>query len=89
MSSQQSSTIFGDQPPTKNPDKYSPAIQDDAQALKRETKDFVLENVERARARNQRAKELENDPTLSGIERERREAKLKNSESEFLRFLRR
>ncbi|KAM3415188.1 hypothetical protein BST61_g10308 [Cercospora zeina] len=88
-SSQQASSIYDDEPPTKNPGKYSSAVKEEAKALKRKTRDWFLENVNRVRARNQRANDLESAPTLSDMWREHERRKLRILETGFLRHLRR
>lgn len=50
----QQASIFDDEPATKNPDKYSSAITERVKVQKLLTQEFFKENVERARARNER-----------------------------------
>lgn len=50
----QQPSIYDDEPPTKNPDKYSSAITERVKVQKLLTQEFFKENVERARARNER-----------------------------------
>lgn len=47
-------TIWDDEPPPKNPEKYSTAITERVKVQKMLTQEFFKENVERARARNER-----------------------------------
>ena len=46
--------IFDDEPPAKNAEKYSTAITERVKLQKMLTQEFFKENVERARARNER-----------------------------------
>ncbi|WPB07712.1 uncharacterized protein RHO25_012374 [Cercospora beticola] len=83
--------IFAAEPGTKNPDRWSSAVNEQAMATKRQTKEFVEANVERARARNSRSKDLDttmNDLALSAEQKERQASALRKSERDFLRFLR-
>ena len=50
----QGPSIFDDEPPTKNAEKYSTAITERVKVQKMLTQEFFKENVERARARNER-----------------------------------
>ena len=50
----QGPSIFDDEPPTKNPEKYSTTITERGKLQKMLTQEFFKENVERARARNER-----------------------------------
>lgn len=50
----QQPSIYDDEPPTKNPDKYSTAVTERAKLQKMLAQEFFKENVERARARNER-----------------------------------
>ncbi|KAM3418659.1 Serine/threonine-protein kinase cot-1 [Cercospora zeina] len=87
----QQASIFDDEPATKNPDKYSSAITERVKVQKLLTQEFFKENVERARARNERSKDLEvvlNNPELSDSRKEREKSSLRKSEANFLRFLR-
>lgn len=47
-------SIFDDEPPAKNPDKYSTVVTERVKLQKLLTHAFFKENVERARARNER-----------------------------------
>ncbi|PPJ50219.1 hypothetical protein CBER1_07190 [Cercospora berteroae] len=96
-SSQQSSAYYPlltptrAEPGTKNPDRWSSAVNDQVKAMKCQTKEFVEANVERARARNSRSKDLDttmNDPALSAEQKEREASALRKSERDTLRFLR-
>ena len=50
----QGPNIFDDEPPTKNTERYSTAITERVKLQKMLTQEFFKENVERARARNER-----------------------------------
>jgi protein-serine/threonine kinase len=50
----QQNATYDDEPPPKNPDKYSSSIVDRVKLQKMLTQEFFKENVERARARNER-----------------------------------
>ncbi|KAK3680472.1 Serine/threonine-protein kinase [Vermiconidia calcicola] len=87
----QGPSIYDDEPPTKNPEKYSTAITERVKLQKMLTQEFFKENVERARARNERAKDLEStlsSKDLSDSRKEQRKANMRKSEANFLRFLR-
>ncbi|EME87436.1 uncharacterized protein MYCFIDRAFT_184477 [Pseudocercospora fijiensis CIRAD86] len=87
----QQPSIYDDEPPQKNPDKYSSTITERVKVQKMLTQEFFKENVERARARNERSKELEaimNDPQLSEGRKETKRNTMRKSEANFLRFLR-
>jgi protein-serine/threonine kinase len=56
---QQNGTTYDDEPPVKNPDKYSSSIVDRVKLQKMLTQEFFKENVERARARNERYDDVE------------------------------
>lgn len=47
-------SIYDDEPPPKNPEKYSTTITERVKLQKMLTQEFFKENVERARARNER-----------------------------------
>lgn len=47
-------SVYDDEPPTKNAEKYSTAITERVKLQKMLTQEFFKENVERARARNER-----------------------------------
>jgi protein-serine/threonine kinase len=47
-------SIYDDEPPTKNLEKYSTVITERVKLQKMLTQEFFKENVERARARNER-----------------------------------
>ncbi|KAF7184991.1 Serine/threonine-protein kinase cot-1 [Pseudocercospora fuligena] len=87
----QQPSIYDDEPPQKNPDKYSSTITERVKVQKMLTQEFFKENVERARARNERSKEIEaimNDPQLSEGRKETKRNTMRKSEANFLRFLR-
>ncbi|KXT03960.1 hypothetical protein AC578_9295 [Pseudocercospora eumusae] len=87
----QQPSIYDDEPPQKNPDKYSSTITERVKVQKMLTQEFFKENVERARARNERSKEIEaimNDPQLSEGRKETKRNAMRKSEANFLRFLR-
>lgn len=48
-------SIYDDEPPVKNPEKYSTSITERVKVQKLLTQEFFRENVERARARNERS----------------------------------
>jgi protein-serine/threonine kinase len=50
----QGPSIYDEEPPTKNSEKYSTAITERVKLQKMLTQEFFKENVERARARNER-----------------------------------
>ncbi|KXT12477.1 hypothetical protein AC579_7362 [Pseudocercospora musae] len=87
----QQPSLYDDEPPQKNPDKYSSTITERVKVQKMLTQEFFKENVERARARNERSKEIEaimNDPQLSEGRKETKRNTMRKSEANFLRFLR-
>jgi protein-serine/threonine kinase len=47
-------SIYDEEPPTKNPERYSTTITERVKLQKMLTQEFFKENVERARARNER-----------------------------------
>ena len=51
----QGPSIYDDEPPTKNAERYSTAITERVKLQKMLTQEFFKENVERARARNERS----------------------------------
>ena len=51
---QQGPSIYDDEPPAKNAEKYSTTITERVKVQKMLTQEFFKENVERARARNER-----------------------------------
>ena len=59
----QGPSIYDDEPPPKNPDKYSTAITERVKLQKMLTQEFFKENVERARARNERFVRCSSFPT--------------------------
>ncbi|KAK4635597.1 Serine/threonine-protein kinase cot-1 [Fulvia fulva] len=84
-------SIYDDEPPPKNPEKYSTAITERVKVQKMLTQEFFKENVERARARNERAKELDAilaDENLSANRKEQKKNSTRKAEANFLRFLR-
>ncbi|EMD01202.1 hypothetical protein BAUCODRAFT_201596 [Baudoinia panamericana UAMH 10762] len=83
--------LYDDEPPPKNPEKYSTGITEKVKLNKMLTQEFFKENVERAKARNERAKELEgilSSRELSDARKEQKKATMRKSEANFLRFLR-
>ncbi|KAF2486911.1 Serine/threonine-protein kinase [Neohortaea acidophila] len=87
----QGPSIYDDEPPVKNPEKYSTAITERVKLQKMLTQEFFKENVERARARNERAKDLEStllSKEISDSRKESRKNNMRKSEANFLRFLR-
>ncbi|KAK0941310.1 Serine/threonine-protein kinase [Friedmanniomyces endolithicus] len=92
MASQpQQPSIYDDEPPTKNAERYSTTITEKVKLQKMLTQEFFKENVERAKARNERAKELEGiigSRELSDARKEQKKNNMRKSEANFLRFLR-
>ncbi|KAK4508078.1 hypothetical protein PRZ48_001815 [Zasmidium cellare] len=87
----QAASVYDDEPPAKNSEKYSTAITERVKVQKMLTQEFFKENVERARARNERAKELDVIIAATDISDNRKEQKknsMRKSEANFLRFLR-
>ncbi|KAF2717564.1 Serine/threonine-protein kinase [Polychaeton citri CBS 116435] len=90
-SSQPPATIYDDEPPTRNAEKYSSSIADKVRMQKELTSHFFKENVERARDRNGRAEELKaiaSSTDLSDARKEQKRSNMRKSEANFLRFLR-
>nr|POE56890.1 serine/threonine-protein kinase cot-1 [Quercus suber] len=84
-------SVYDDEPPPKNPERYSTTITERVKLQKMLTQEFFKENVERARARNERAKELEvimTSKELSDSRKEQKKNNMRKSEANFLRFLR-
>lgn len=50
----QTANTYDDEPPPKNAEKYSGTVADRVKLQKMLTQEFFKENVERARARNER-----------------------------------
>lgn len=74
-----------------NPRKYSDNILKRGTAAKQLVNSFFQENIERARDRNSRAKELDaflKDPTIGDIEKQKEINMLAQKEARFLRFIR-
>ncbi|SMQ46474.1 unnamed protein product [Zymoseptoria tritici ST99CH_3D7] len=87
----QQNATYDDEPPVKNPEKYSSSIVDRVKLQKMLTQEFFKENVERARARNERCKELDaimSDAQLSDSRKASKQNSMRRSEANFLRFLR-
>ncbi|CAK4032843.1 Serine threonine- kinase cot-1 [Lecanosticta acicola] len=86
----QPASIYDDEPPPKNSEKYSTAITERVKVQKMLTQEFFKENVERARARNERAKELDTIMASEASEqsKERKKHSMRKAEANFLRFLR-
>jgi len=87
----QTASLYDDEPPVKNSEKYSSSITERVKVQKMLTQEFFKENVERARARNERAKELDavmSNPELSANRKESKKSSMRKSEANFLRFLR-
>nr|OQO31675.1 hypothetical protein B0A51_01165 [Rachicladosporium sp. CCFEE 5018] len=90
-SAPQQPSLYDDVPPPKNSEKYSAAINERVRHQKLLTGEFFKENVERAKARNERAKDLERlkaSAELSDARKEQKEANGQKMEANFLRFLR-
>jgi len=74
-----------------NPRKYSDNILKRGTAAKQLVNSFFQENIERARDRNQRAKELDaivKDPHVSEMQKQKETNTLAQKEARFLRFIR-
>lgn len=74
-----------------NPRKYSDNILKRGTAAKQLVNSFFQENIERARDRNSRAKELDailKDPTVSDLQKQKDINTLAQKEARFLRFIR-
>ena len=74
-----------------NPRKYSDNVSKRGTAAKQLVNSFFQENIERARDRNTRAKELDailKDPNVSELQKQRSINELAQKEARFLRFLR-
>ncbi|KAI6792869.1 kinase-like protein [Hortaea werneckii] len=87
----QQPSIYDEEPPVKNPEKFSTYITERVKVQKMLTGEFFKENVERARARNERAKELDmimGSRDLSDGRKEQKKNSMRKSEANFLRFLR-
>lgn len=75
----------------QNPNKYSANVQQRGKAAKQLVNSFFQENIERARDRNSRAKELDavlKDPTVNEITKQKAINTLAQKEARFLRFIR-
>ena len=75
----------------QNPNKYSANVQQRGKAAKQLVNSFFQENIERARDRNSRAKELDavlKDPAVSEINKQKAINTLAQKEARFLRFIR-
>lgn len=87
----QQPSIYDDQVPPKNPEKYSAALTERVRHQKMLTGEFFKENVERAKTRNERAQELARIQASNELSDARKEQKKNNAqkqEANFLRFLR-
>jgi protein-serine/threonine kinase len=74
-----------------NPRKYSDNVLKRGTAAKQLVNSFFQENIERARDRNSRAKELDailKDPSISDVVKARESNNLAQKEARFLRFIR-
>lgn len=76
---------------TQNPNKYSANVRQRGTAAKQLVNSFFQENIERARDRNSRAKELDailKDPNVPEIKKQKEINILAQKEARFLRFIR-
>jgi len=76
---------------TQNPGKYSSNVLQRGTAAKQLVNSFFQENIERARDRNARAKELDQilkDPTIPEMQKQKEIHNLAQKEARFLRFIR-
>ncbi|KAF2771653.1 Serine/threonine-protein kinase [Teratosphaeria nubilosa] len=88
---QRGPSIFDEEPPEKSSEKYPTAITERGKLQKMLTQEFFKENVERARARNERAVELQTllqSHEISDARKEQKKNAMCKSEANFLRFLR-
>jgi len=76
---------------TQNPAKYSSNVLQRGTAAKQLVNSFFQENIERARDRNARAKELDQilkDPSVPEMQKQKEVHNLAQKEARFLRFIR-
>ena len=77
--------------PTRNPDKYGDNIYRRSKHSTEQVGNFFRDNVQRAKERNQRGKDLEQSLISPGMDEKKRAMKkheLRKGEARFLRFLR-
>ncbi|KAL9634245.1 MAG: hypothetical protein Q9164_004210 [Protoblastenia rupestris] len=80
-----------EEPPEKNPDRYSSNIVSRGQNLHAFVETFFKENITRARERNKRAREVDADlqnPSLSDFQKKQRVEATRRAEAGYLRYLR-
>lgn len=80
-----------EQPPEKDPERYSSNVVKRGQGLHALVESFFKENISRARDRNVRARELDEflkSDRYSDQEKSRQQEKARSAESRYLRFLR-
>ncbi|KZF26406.1 kinase-like protein [Xylona heveae TC161] len=83
--------LSDDEPPERNPDKYSANVKHRGAMAAELVAAFFKENVQRARERNGRAVELEQilkDPSISDTRKEQKKMNVRKAEAQYLRFLR-
>ncbi|KAF2746552.1 serine/threonine-protein kinase cot-1 [Sporormia fimetaria CBS 119925] len=84
-------SLYDEEPPQKNPHKYSSNVEKQAQVSIHLVSTFFKDSVQRARDRNQRALELEairKEPSISDSRKAAKENQMRRAEAEYLRFLR-
>ncbi|KAF2274569.1 serine/threonine-protein kinase cot-1 [Westerdykella ornata] len=84
-------SLNDEEPPPKNPGKYSENVFKQAQVSINLVSTFFKDSVQRARDRNQRALELEaimKEPSYSDARKAQKENQMRRAEAEYLRFLR-
>ncbi|EKG19532.1 hypothetical protein MPH_03396 [Macrophomina phaseolina MS6] len=91
MPGQHQPSLNDDEPPQKNPDKYTDNIVKRARLSTGLVSDFFRQSVQRARDRNARALELEQilaNPNISEAKKQAKIQDVQQAEMRFLRFLR-
>ncbi|KAI9735144.1 MAG: Serine/threonine-protein kinase [Cirrosporium novae-zelandiae] len=89
--SPRSAQTSDEEPPERVPEKYSQNISKRGTMAHATVETFFTENIQRARERNVRAQELETalrSPDMSDTQRNQKRIDLRNSEAQYLRFLR-
>ncbi|KAG9205815.1 Serine/threonine-protein kinase [Epicoccum nigrum] len=90
-SRQPSQSLYDEEAPARNPEKYSSNVAQQATMSKGLINTFFKDSVQRARDRNQRALELESimkEPSISDNRKAQKELSMRNAEIQYLRFLR-
>ncbi|CBX92868.1 hypothetical protein LEMA_P055740.1 [Plenodomus lingam JN3] len=85
------SSLYDEEPPSKNPGKYSENVDKRAVMSKGLINTFFKDSVQRARDRNQRALELESimkEPSISDSRKAQKQESMRRAEISYLRFLR-